>query len=299
MSNGPRRRIREAVVQFLYASGPNPGPTTAWDDASGEELLSLLLEPLREKALRARSKALVHLQQGRTEAAAPLADLRHRLAKLDLTGEEKEFSAAVHALGSAEEGIAEALEHLRHELNGNKSPQRLEAELEAARGANRKGRTAAAQISSADPAFPAFQEIRMECLELWKNLVPFFDRLDLALARELAERPELRAVRRAEEDVTASSARISEYLSGLRAHLPEIDRQLATVIANYSPERIDRVDRSILRLATYELLFDSEIPPRVAINEAIELARSFGTTESPRFVNGVLDRLARERAEES
>ncbi|MDP6209406.1 MAG: transcription antitermination factor NusB, partial [Roseibacillus sp.] len=77
--------------------------------------------------------------------------------------------------------------------------------------------------------------------------------------------------------------------------LADIDRNLTEVVDNYSPERLDRVDRAILRLGTYELLFDDEVPPAVAINEAIELARAFGTTESPGFVNGVLDRVARQR----
>jgi N utilization substance protein B len=52
------------------------------------------------------------------------------------------------------------------------------------------------------------------------------------------------------------------------------------------------VDRNILRIAVYELLFDSDTPPKVAINEAVELAKMFGSDSSPRFVNGVLGSLA-------
>jgi N utilization substance protein B len=54
------------------------------------------------------------------------------------------------------------------------------------------------------------------------------------------------------------------------------------------------VDRNILRAAVYELLWHPDIPPKVAINEAIEIAKKFGTAESSRFINGVLDRIARE-----
>jgi N utilization substance protein B len=54
------------------------------------------------------------------------------------------------------------------------------------------------------------------------------------------------------------------------------------------------VDRNILRLAVYELMLDAEVPPKVAINEAIEIAKKFGTAESGRFINGVLDRIHRE-----
>jgi N utilization substance protein B len=54
------------------------------------------------------------------------------------------------------------------------------------------------------------------------------------------------------------------------------------------------VDRNILRLAAYELLWHEDVPPKVAINEAIEIAKKFGTGESSRFINGVLDRIHKE-----
>ncbi len=73
-----------------------------------------------------------------------------------------------------------------------------------------------------------------------------------------------------------------------------IDAAIAAAVDNYAPNRIDAVDRAILRLATAELLHNPEVPDRVAVNEAIELARTFGTTDSARFVNGVLDRIATE-----
>ena len=76
-------------------------------------------------------------------------------------------------------------------------------------------------------------------------------------------------------------------------HKLAIDATLAAVVENFAPERIDPVDRAVLRLGTYELLHTAT-PPKVVINEAIELARCFGTTDSHRFVNGVLDRIAKQ-----
>jgi len=73
----------------------------------------------------------------------------------------------------------------------------------------------------------------------------------------------------------------------------EIDGRLAAIVENFSPERIDPVDRAILRLGAWEILHHPDVPKNVAINEAIELAKRFGTTDSGRFVNGVLDRLAK------
>jgi len=82
-----------------------------------------------------------------------------------------------------------------------------------------------------------------------------------------------------------------KLVHGLLTRLEEIDALLAGIIENYDFNRLAAVDRNILRLATYELLYLEDVPPRVAINEAIEIAKAFGSSESGRFVNGVLDRI--------
>jgi transcription antitermination protein NusB len=79
----------------------------------------------------------------------------------------------------------------------------------------------------------------------------------------------------------------------IMANLPEIDEMIAASVQNYSFDRINTVDRNILRLGTYELMHKPEVPHAVVINEAIEIASRFATDESARFVNGVLDRIAK------
>ena len=81
----------------------------------------------------------------------------------------------------------------------------------------------------------------------------------------------------------------------LEKHLEEVDGAIAGFLKNWSPDRLARLDRIILRLGVAELLYLDDIPPNVTINEYVELARLFGTDESPRFVNGVLDAVRRER----
>jgi N utilization substance protein B len=71
----------------------------------------------------------------------------------------------------------------------------------------------------------------------------------------------------------------------------EIDSRINAVTQNYELERLSTVDRNILRVAVFEMFHRLDIPPIVSINEAIEIAKRFGTEESGRFVNGVLDRL--------
>lgn len=84
-------------------------------------------------------------------------------------------------------------------------------------------------------------------------------------------------------------------VDGVRSHLTAIDDRIRAVARNWKIERMSRVDRNILRLATFELLFASDIPPKVALNEAIEIAKVYGTEDSGAFINGILDRISRER----
>jgi transcription antitermination protein NusB len=80
-------------------------------------------------------------------------------------------------------------------------------------------------------------------------------------------------------------------IEGMVAHLPEIDERIRRYCENYEFHRISPVDRNVLRLAIYEMLYRDDIPPVVSINEAIELAKTFGSADSGRFVNGILDRV--------
>ena len=81
-----------------------------------------------------------------------------------------------------------------------------------------------------------------------------------------------------------------ELLIGVRKHRESVDQQLEGIARNWKLSRMAATDRNVLRLGAFEILF-SETPDRVAINEAIELAKRYGTNNSAQFVNGVLDRL--------
>ena len=79
-----------------------------------------------------------------------------------------------------------------------------------------------------------------------------------------------------------------ELVRGVIKNLPEIDRQIIRYATEWPLDQITTVDRNILRIGVYELLFDADIPAKVAINEAIEIAKAYGGDASGRFVNGVL-----------
>ena len=82
---------------------------------------------------------------------------------------------------------------------------------------------------------------------------------------------------------------------GVVAHAADIDRRLGEAATNWRLPRMAAVDRNVLRLGAFELLHAPETPPGVALDEAIELARRYGSADSPAFVNGVLDRLRQTR----
>ncbi|RDV82984.1 transcription antitermination factor NusB [Ammonifex thiophilus] len=90
----------------------------------------------------------------------------------------------------------------------------------------------------------------------------------------------------------ASREFATSLVLGTLAHRPQIDRVIEELSRGWRLERMNRVDRNVMRLALYELLFRQDIPPAVAINEAVELAKRYGGEESPRFVNGILGKVA-------
>ena len=96
---------------------------------------------------------------------------------------------------------------------------------------------------------------------------------------------------------TALTEFASELLRGTLDHREAVDQRLSQLATRWSLSRMPVVDRNILRLGGYEILL-GETPDRVAVNEAILLAKRYGDTNSPRFVNGVLDRLMNAPAEE-
>ena len=85
-------------------------------------------------------------------------------------------------------------------------------------------------------------------------------------------------------------------LMGVLRNQEELDAELAKHADNWSLDRMAATDRNVLRLCAFELLF-TETPHRVALNEAVELARRFGTRQSPPFVNGILDSLLKDQPE--
>jgi len=94
------------------------------------------------------------------------------------------------------------------------------------------------------------------------------------------------------EDAIAFSR---ELVKGTIEHLGFVDEKIRNQLEHWDLERLSYIDRSILRFSTYSIYFQDDVPDTVVINEAVELAKIFGTDDSYRFVNGVLDGIRKEK----
>lgn len=94
-----------------------------------------------------------------------------------------------------------------------------------------------------------------------------------------------------QQEPRAYYAFAEELLHGTLEHIQDIDKEIALLASNWTFDRIAKVDLAILRLAIFELLYRTDIPPIVSINEAIDLSKIFSNMDSKRFINGILDKM--------
>jgi N utilization substance protein B len=118
--------------------------------------------------------------------------------------------------------------------------------------------------------------------------------LDLIYASEMRERSALDAL-----DEQLAVGQVNEYtvrlVHGIDEHRARLDEVIASYAQGWSLARMPAVDRNVLRLATFEVLFVDDVPDAVAVSEALNLVRQLSTDESPAFVNGVLGNIVRDR----
>ncbi len=127
--------------------------------------------------------------------------------------------------------------------------------------------------------------------------IQYLYQLDLN-AREFSAAPDDFWSLRSSSTKSAPPAKLRAFaeqiVAGVAANLAEIDTKIKKYAANYELQRIAAVDRNVLRVCIYEMLYCNDVPPVVSINEAIEIAKRFGSEESGKFVNGILDRVRAE-----
>jgi len=87
---------------------------------------------------------------------------------------------------------------------------------------------------------------------------------------------------------------VEDFIHGVLANLQQIDNLMQSYAEHWEIKRMNAVDRNVIRMALFEMLFRPDIPPVVSINEAVDIAKAFSSVESGKFVNGILDRALRD-----
>lgn len=114
--------------------------------------------------------------------------------------------------------------------------------------------------------------------------------LDILYERDLTEAPVQDIMSRYVQEPAYEFAAL--LVEGVQAHRAELDELISSYALDWTIERMPVIDRNLLRLGVYEILYVDDVPPAVTINEAVELAKRYSTEDSSRFINGILGRIA-------
>ena len=288
-----RRQIREAAIQFLYCSDLEGGADPA---GLREPFWEFLTETDRRNLQTATYRSVQHLAHGRSER---LSDFVERstpaLSHLIAFPPAEKISILLNRLLALESAWSIAYSKLgRVPKNGDDSDvaASLETGLDSLFKIDRDLAFHRDQFLKGAQDFPSLTGQLEGVAASVRRLQRISDRLRMVEEPEkFPEQADLTKLRRSKADIAELRKSTDELVDSVLLKKEMLDESIGSILENYVPERIDPVDRAILRLATYELLH-TDIPRKAAINEALELAKRFGTTDSSRFVNGLLDKIA-------
>ena len=122
-------------------------------------------------------------------------------------------------------------------------------------------------------------------------VLQFLYQQDLRKDDWLSNISDFEALNESEDDVANFAVSL---MKGTLENIATLDDLIAKSAQNWQLKRMSTVDRNVMRMATYELIYESDIPAKVSINEAINLAKKYGDEESGKFVNGILDKIKRD-----
>jgi transcription antitermination protein NusB len=291
-----RRQIREAAVQFLYCAdlegGADPAALRApfWDFITESDRRSLQLATFR---------TVHHLSHGREGRLAEFVE-RQAAAITLLAGwpEAESLKSELTRIAELESGWSAQLaklERLPKDDDDGAVAGNFQSALDALFRIDRELAASRMRFLEGIEDFPKVRGPLEAVAATIRRLQRVSDRMRMVEEPEkFPEQADLARIRESKTQIHELRRQADECVDQILACKSVIDAALADVVDHYSPERIDPVDRAILRLAIHEILH-TQVPHKVAINEAIELAKRFGTTDSKRFVNGVLDRISRLR----
>lgn len=291
-----RRQIREASIQFLYCSDLEGGAGAA---ELREPFWEFLTETDRRNLQVATFRTVHHLAVGREDRLVEFINRSQpALAHLSALPQAEELKITLNRLLALESSWSIAISKLgRIPKDGESSTvaDEFSAALDSFFAVDRDLAFHRAVFLKTAEDFPSLKAHLEPIAASVRRLQRISDRLRMVEEPEkFPEQADLTKLRQTKSEISELRTRTDSLVDQILASKEEIDATISSIVENYSPERIDPVDRAILRLGTYEILH-TQTPPGAIINEAIELAKRFGTTDSGRFVNGLLDKIAKSR----
>ncbi len=292
-----RRAIRESAIQFLYCSDLEGG--TAAENLS-ETFWKLALESDSNKLIKASAKALLHLNQGRESRHNKLVDRSDAaLATISADPDAEKVKIALNEILKLESKWQSIIDHIQriYDPSVEIADPKLNIAIKDLYTLNTQLIESRKRWNYYLQNFP-FVNKRLDAMKAAvQGLQRVSDRIVMVQnPQDFADHPDIKSI----QDTAVKMESFSKEVDGLARTIvnqkAELDSTIESIVENYKPERIDPVDRAILRLGTYEILHKEDIPAPVTINECIEISRRFGSTESSRFINGVLDKVAKIQA---
>lgn len=279
-----RRQVRQATIQLLYARSSSP------KEQGGPELWDLIHDRTGLNYDRARIKILTHLQQGRETTAAQL---------LKLLGDN---AAAILAADPTEKLARELKEQVTGETKWAERCANLSRLLKADTGGWRRDLhtllpESATLKNQRETLLKKISSTPLQQPELKKNfekLSAYDERVRMIhFPENYPSQRDLDPLHRLTSQMKTLESEAITLANQVQASIPELDELINQTTENFDITRLSKVDLTILRLATWELLKAPSIDAPVSINEAIDLARSFSGEDSATFVNGILDKIAK------
>lgn len=293
-----RRQIREAAVQFLYSADLEGGAPAA---DYRETFWDLLTVPDRRKLLHSTFRALEHITQGRVDRLLELSDRApNALARLSASAETANLKKELQDMLRTESQWTMQWEKIvklpLHDVDNDAVVDQLESALSTLYAIDRAVTSSRLRFQQDLADHPSLRPLLEPALASIRRLQRISDRVQmLENPQDHPEQSDLKHICSSKTELLALRRETDHMVDVVLENKVRIDEALASIVENFAPERIDPVDRAILRLSASELLTRPEMAPGILINEAVDLAKKFGSSDSGRFVNGILDQIAKQR----
>ncbi len=289
-----RREIREAAIQFLYCIHLEDGAPA---QQTTEAFWELLLEDDFTKLTKASVKSVLHLNQGRLTRFNKLVEKSPELQSiLSADPKARKLSLALNAVLKSENLWQSQIDSLKRLFNP--SDQDVSGDLaETLKKVYLLNNTLQTQRQRWDEQLADHPQYKLKTESVAASISALGRVSDrIIMIQDPTRFPnhgDVKHLINTAAKMTTFKTAVNESVALVTGNMTDIDNQINKVVENYKPERIDPVDRAIMRLGVAEILFNTEVPNPVAINEAIEISQLYGSSDSSKFINGILDKVAK------